>query len=171
MPLKFIWGMHRSRLEKVLLNCLMAAGLMATSASIARVVIVLGHLGPQSAKFLAINDILWGVELTIGLTAASLPCLKAPVHQMLLRLGIFHHKNAADASPESFLGHMSHGSHILRQINGIALQEHDKEHITPSPSGQTKPFGAPAHALESQNTNATLGGGNSSIKKFCKDFV
>ncbi|EKG09365.1 hypothetical protein MPH_13614 [Macrophomina phaseolina MS6] len=164
MPLAFIWEMHRSRLEKVLLGCLMAAGLIATGASVARVVLITATLGRWSAWTDVLNDLLWGVELAIGVIAASLPCLKAPAHEMLRRLGIFHSKNAADASPESFLGHMSHGSHIMRQMNDIPLQGLSNEHVTPSSSSQTRPFGAlghPLEAAESRNTDATSLGGDS----------
>ncbi|KAH7347003.1 hypothetical protein BKA66DRAFT_433020, partial [Pyrenochaeta sp. MPI-SDFR-AT-0127] len=174
MPFTFIWGMHRSWLEKVLLCCLMAAGLMATGASIVRVVIILPAIARWSTWLAVVNDILWGLELTIGVIAASLPCLKAPAHEILRRLGIFRPMNAADASPESFLGHMSHGSHIMLQMNDIDLHGLGKEHATPPSNNQTGSFGAPSHALEaveSRNTDATSLGGNSVMKKSFKDFV
>jgi len=119
LPLTFIHGLHRPVHEKVLIGCLMSAGLVATAVAITRLLLIVG-LGPGANKGPYLNmvqDLLWGFELTIGVLAASVPTLKAPIHRKLLSWGVLKDKDGpSDASPNSFLGQISHGSHFTRQM-------------------------------------------------------
>lgn len=95
MPLTFIYHMHRSRKEKVLLACLMATGLLATADTVLVLDIVITPLPPpgqpppippwaQSVRF----DVLMSLQLFLGIVAANAPCLKGPAHSLLIRLGL-----------------------------------------------------------------------------------
>jgi hypothetical protein len=103
----------------VLIAVLMGAGLGATVVAILRVLFVVG-LGPGAIKGPYLNmvqDILWGFELTIGILAASVPTLKAPIHRKLLSWGVLRDKDEeTQPSPDSFLGQMTHGSQFTRQM-------------------------------------------------------
>lgn len=119
LPLTFIRSLHRPLHEKVLIAVLMAAGLGATVVAILRVLFIVG-LGPGATKgpyFNMVQDLLWGFELTIGVLAASVPTLKAPIHRKLLSWGVLRDKDEeTQPSPDSFLGQMTHGSHFTRQM-------------------------------------------------------
>jgi hypothetical protein len=124
MPLTFIYGMHRSLLEKLLLGGLMGAGLAATAMALVFLVTLVQCFG-------LCNDALWNLRLDIyttlqlflGVIAANLPCLKAPVHHILIQWGIIRPAKhpATGVSPESFLGQMTHGSRFAEQLNDFAL--------------------------------------------------
>lgn len=117
LPLTFIRSLHRPLHEKVLIGCLMAAGLAATGVAVARLFLIMGYLGKAGPSINMLSDILWGLELTIGILTASVPTLKAPVHRLLLDWGFMQDKTAtSDRSPESFLDQLTHGSHFTRQM-------------------------------------------------------
>lgn len=117
MPITFIRALKRPLHEKILIGCLMAAGMAATGVAIARLVLIMGALGKQSAMLSIEQDLLWGMELTVGVLTASLPTLKAPVHRLLLSSGLLRSQPSAnERSPDSFLGHLTNGSHITRQM-------------------------------------------------------
>ncbi|KAF5705022.1 hypothetical protein FMUND_12283 [Fusarium mundagurra] len=106
MPLTFIYAMHRSLLEKILLCGLMGAGLAATAAALVFLIILVGSFG-----------------LFLGVIAANLPCLKAPVHRILIQWGIVRrakHPSADGRSPESFLSKMTYGSHLAEQLHDLS---------------------------------------------------
>jgi hypothetical protein len=96
----------------------MAAGLAATGVAVARLFLIMGYLGkPGSPSNNMLSDILWGLELTIGILTASVPTLKAPIHRLLLDCGMMQDNSAAsDRSPESFLDQLTQGSHFTRQM-------------------------------------------------------
>ena len=100
----------------------MAAGLGATGAAIARLLLIMGNLptvgSPNTPTNNRLSDILWGLELTIGILAASIPTLKAPIHRLLLDCGVIQDKMAPDSdrSPDSFLDQLTNGSHFTRQM-------------------------------------------------------
>lgn len=95
----------------------MAAGMGATGVAVARLLLTMGYLGkPGTAMVNIQQDILWGLELTIGVLAASLPPLKAPVHRMLLSWGLLSAPVPSDMSSESFLDHLPNGSQIAHQM-------------------------------------------------------
>lgn len=118
LPITIIRTLHRPFHEKVLICCLMGAGLGATGAAIARLVLIMNYFGkPLGPKGNAEQDILWGLELSLGVLAASLPTLKSPIHRLLLSWGVLRPRNVSDMSPESFIDHMPNGSHIQRQMS------------------------------------------------------
>ncbi|KAF4336516.1 hypothetical protein FBEOM_9625 [Fusarium beomiforme] len=104
MPLTFIYAMHRSLLEKILLFCLMGAGLAATAAALVFLIILVECFG-----------------LFLGIIAANLPCLKAPVHHTLIQWGIVRPAKHG-GSPESFLSKMTHGSHVVEQLHDLSRE-------------------------------------------------
>lgn len=94
----------------------MAAGMAATGIAIARLCLVMGYIGKGGPKENSEQDILWGMELSIGVLTASLPPLKAPVHRLLLSWGLLGSASASDMSSESFLDQLPNGSHVARQM-------------------------------------------------------
>ncbi|EXA28829.1 hypothetical protein FOVG_19594 [Fusarium oxysporum f. sp. pisi HDV247] len=124
MPLTFIYAMHRSLLEKVLLCGLMGAGLAATAAALVFLIILVGCFGfCRDALFNVRLDICTSLQLFLGVIAANLPCLKAPVHHILIQWGIVQtakHPSADGCSPESFLSKMTHGSHLAEQLHDLS---------------------------------------------------
>ncbi|KAM7203310.1 hypothetical protein V8F33_002301 [Rhypophila sp. PSN 637] len=119
LPITFIHSLTRPVHEKVLISCLMAAGLAATGVAIARLFLIMGYVpvGTRGPVVNMVQDLLWGFELTIGILTASMPTLKAPVHRVLLSWGLLPgSKSSSDMSPESFLDHLTNGSHVTRQM-------------------------------------------------------
>ena len=119
LPITFIYGLTRPLHEKVLIGCLMAAGLAATGVALARLFLIMGYvpIGKLGPAMNMVQDLLWGLELTIGVLTASIPTLKAPVHRLLLDWGwLQENKSSSDMSPESFLEHLPNGSHVTRQM-------------------------------------------------------
>ncbi|KAM5347321.1 hypothetical protein ACJ41O_010326 [Fusarium nematophilum] len=122
LPLTFIWKMHRSRAEKILLVGLMAAGLAAAAVAIVRLITVIRAFGVIPPASLDVKmDLMIGVELFLILTAANLPCLKGPLHRCLVRFGVVVPSNPVHASPSSFLHRLPNGSGFLRQIRALSL--------------------------------------------------
>jgi len=120
LPVTFIHSLTRPRHEKVLIGCLMAAGLAATGVAIARLFLSMGYvpIGRVGPAINALQDLLWGLELTIGVLTASIPTLKGPIHQLLQSWGLLQkNKSSSDMSPDSFLDNFTHASHITRQMN------------------------------------------------------
>jgi hypothetical protein len=124
MPLTFIYRMHRPLLEKMLLCGLMGAGLAATAMALVFLITLVQCFG-------LCNDALWNLRLDIyttlqlflGIIAANLPCLRAPVHHILVQWGIIRPAKhpAIGVTPESVLSQMTHGSHFAEQLNDFAL--------------------------------------------------
>ena len=134
MPLAFTGCLYRTLLEKVLLCGLMAACLLATTAAVVTLATVLGALQHDTAAAANVHlDILTALQLFLGVIAANLPYLKSPVERLLSEWGVFRpRKHAADASPDSFVAKMTHGSHIAGQLQELAVNhvEGGKEEST-----------------------------------------
>lgn len=97
----------------------MGAGLAATGVALARLFLIMGYvpIGKLGPAMNMVQDLLWGLELTIGVLTASIPTLKAPVHRLLIDWGWLQgNKSSSDMSPESFLEHLPNGSHVNRQM-------------------------------------------------------
>jgi hypothetical protein len=111
----------------------MAAGMAATGFAVARLFLIMGYLGKwPTAMMNVLQDILWGMELTIGVLAASLPPLKAPVHRLLQSWGVLRSAPDSDASSDGFLDRLPNRSHITRQmrewssvVHELAPQSHE----------------------------------------------
>ncbi|KAK4244592.1 hypothetical protein C7999DRAFT_17163 [Corynascus novoguineensis] len=116
LPITFIRTLSRPLHERILICCLMAAGMAATGVAVARLLLIMGYLGGGGPVVNMEQDILWGMELTIGILAASLPSLKAPMHRVLQSWGVLRSRSASDMSSDSFLGRLPNGSHVSRQM-------------------------------------------------------
>lgn len=117
LPVTFLRSLNRPLHEKVLIGCLMGAGLGATGVAIARLFLIMGYLGKGGPSVNMLQDILWGLELTVGVLAASVPTLKAPVHRVLRRWGVLRGEpTSSNMSPNSFLDNMTNGSHFTHQM-------------------------------------------------------
>ncbi|KAH6845680.1 hypothetical protein B0I37DRAFT_328984 [Chaetomium sp. MPI-CAGE-AT-0009] len=116
LPITFIRTLRRPFYEKFLIGCLMTAGMGATGIAIARLLLIMGYLGKGAARINALQDFLWGMELTIGVLATSLPTLKAPVHNLLQSWGVLRSTSSSDMSPDSFLDEMTNGTHVENQM-------------------------------------------------------
>jgi len=120
LPVTFILHLRRPLHEKILIGCLMGAGLASTGVAIARLFLIMGHLnlGKPGPQMNMVQDMLWGFELTLGILAASVPTLKAPVHRQLIKWGVLTAESASDTPPESFLGgnRIHDGSLFTRQM-------------------------------------------------------
>jgi hypothetical protein len=122
LPITFIRTLRRPFYEKFLIGCLMTAGLGATGIAVARLFLIMGYLGKGVARINALQDFLWGMELTIGVLATSLPTLKAPVHNLLQSWGVLRSTSSSDMSPDSFLDDLTNGPHVenqMRQWNSL----------------------------------------------------
>ncbi|KAK3299517.1 kinase-like domain-containing protein [Chaetomium fimeti] len=129
LPITFIRTLRRPFYEKFLIGCLMTAGMGATGIAIARLLLIMGYLGKGGARINALQDFLWGMELTIGVLATSLPTLKAPVHGLLQSWGVLRStSSSSDMSPDSFLDDLTNGPHVENQmrqwdsLSGIRLE-------------------------------------------------
>ena len=88
MPIKLIRTLHRTLREKILICCLMAMGLFATG--------IAGYKMTLSTKAFKGDPLSTTVELSlwnkleelVGMTAASLPCLKSSAERLLRRVGV-----------------------------------------------------------------------------------
>ncbi|KAH7150606.1 hypothetical protein DER46DRAFT_464259, partial [Fusarium sp. MPI-SDFR-AT-0072] len=117
IPLAFIVKMHRRMREKILIGCLMAAGLLASVFGVLRFLTILTQFQDRNMAWSQTKtDILCGLEVMVAIIAASLPCLKAPTERTLRHFGLLHSSTNIDASPQSFLDEMAFGDHIRRQI-------------------------------------------------------
>ncbi|KAL2133711.1 hypothetical protein VTI74DRAFT_1887 [Chaetomium olivicolor] len=116
LPITFIRTLRRPFYEKLLVGCLMAAGMTATGIAVARLFLIMGYLGKAGPRINGLQDTLWGMELTIGVMAASLPPLKAPVQRLLLSWGLLRSNSAGDMSPGSLPDDLTNGSHITHQM-------------------------------------------------------
>ncbi|PVH91657.1 hypothetical protein DM02DRAFT_734087 [Periconia macrospinosa] len=104
MPLTFICRLHRPKFERVVIGILMCLGLTATAAAIKRLVdmIYLNYSGDVLHNLLFI--IMWCMlEEVLGVTAASIPYLKAPAERTLRRLGLLPVDNEHEASPSQMV--------------------------------------------------------------------
>ena len=117
LPVIFIRTLRRPLYEKVLIACLMGAGMAATGIAIARLFLIMGFLGKGPTATINVEqDIFWGMELTIGVLTASLPPLKAPVQRLLLSWGMLHSNPGSDVSSKSFVDPLPNEAHITRQV-------------------------------------------------------
>ncbi|PVI02274.1 hypothetical protein DM02DRAFT_653739 [Periconia macrospinosa] len=123
MPAALIWQLHRPKSEKILICCLMATWLIASSMAIVKMVTVMGG-NPYSTDTAYDNlrmNLYFGIEILLGTLAASLPCLKAPIRKVLQHVGILRRQNDPTASSNGFKN-FANASHIARQLREIALQ-------------------------------------------------
>ncbi|EMD60667.1 hypothetical protein COCSADRAFT_345966 [Bipolaris sorokiniana ND90Pr] len=124
MPVTFIYGMHRSLYEKILLCGLMGAGLAATAAAFIFLIVLIKCFGVcYNALWNFRLDICTTLQLFLGVIAANLPYLKAPVHNILIQWGIIRpvRHPPSGVSPETFRRWRTHGCHFAQQLHDIAI--------------------------------------------------
>ncbi|AEO58230.1 hypothetical protein MYCTH_93589 [Thermothelomyces thermophilus ATCC 42464] len=136
LPITFIRTLSRPLHEKMLIGCLMAARTAATGVAVARLLLVVGYLGPGGPVINVEQDILWGLELTIGVLAASVPSLKAPTHRILRSWGLLRSRSTSDMSFQSFLDRLPNGSHVSRRMGPWQYAVPDQDPRTEGGSGE-----------------------------------
>ena len=90
MPMFLIWRLSRSVVERCLISLLMALGLFATAAGVLKIIHARTYDMTSPDGFREMMPIfLWcRMEEVILIVACSAPLLKAPVGQVLKRLGV-----------------------------------------------------------------------------------
>jgi hypothetical protein len=88
MPIKLLRSLNRPTSEKILVGVLMSLGLLATAFTVAKIPnrAQLSKGDPLQSTILP--SIYAKLEETVGIIAASAPCLKSSAEQLLKRLGI-----------------------------------------------------------------------------------
>jgi hypothetical protein len=121
IPLTFIAHIKRSTRERMMIVILMACGLFASSASIAKAIVVqwLTEDGDIIPRLIEGADLALcsNIEEQVGIIAACLPVLKAPIHRLLLRLGL------ASRSQD-------HSDQTFTSTNSVRLLKSDTFHMT-----------------------------------------
>ncbi|KAF2732679.1 hypothetical protein EJ04DRAFT_496567 [Polyplosphaeria fusca] len=88
MPIKLMRALHRPMSEKFLIGILMATGLLATTMACAKMT-TFTSFGKGDPMQDSIMPSLWAkLEEQVGIIAACLPALKAPVERGLRRAGV-----------------------------------------------------------------------------------
>lgn len=90
VPITFIWTLHRPRLEKILIGCLMALGLVTSALAILKMIRIVQSLyrGPDF-MFDMMDLTLWvKLEEILIIIAASAPSIKSTVERVLRCIGI-----------------------------------------------------------------------------------
>ncbi|KAF2713930.1 hypothetical protein K504DRAFT_530833 [Pleomassaria siparia CBS 279.74] len=88
MPIRLVLTLTRTTSEKILISCLMALGLLATTVLCIKMTTFndFGKGDPMQATIK--SSMLAKIEEQAGIIAACLPCLKSSVEQLLKKLGI-----------------------------------------------------------------------------------
>ena len=89
MPMFLIWRLSRSVVERCLISFLMAMGLFATGAGVRKIICAYTYdRNSHDALREMMPEFLWcRVEEVVLVVACSAPLLKAPVGNMLQKLG------------------------------------------------------------------------------------
>lgn len=88
MPIRLIRTLNRPTHEKILICVLMSLGLVATAVACAKMT-TFRAFGKGDVMQDTIMPSLWAkLEEQVGIIVSSLPCLKNPVENFLVRLGI-----------------------------------------------------------------------------------
>lgn len=89
MPIRLIITLNRSTSEKILIGCLMGLGLTATAVAAAKLQ-TYTQFGKGDPMQATIPPSMYAkLEEVVGIIASCLPPLKAPIEQLLKRLGVF----------------------------------------------------------------------------------
>jgi hypothetical protein len=115
IPLTFLRKMSRPVRDRIVIGILLALGLVASAASIAKTVVI-QHFGKDEDVDPISNGLaiaLWAaVEEQLALIAACIPCLKAPLQRLLVRLNFTSAKETRVVLNE--LQHIDVGSNGVR---------------------------------------------------------
>src|SRR3569833_1402892 len=109
IPLTFIVHIRRPLRERLMILFLMGLGLFASSASVAKIVILQAYgfsNDPAVAQIAGMRIALWSnIEEQLGIMAACLPCLKAFFSAVLLRLGLVSERGPPTQNMYPTYGH------------------------------------------------------------------
>lgn len=89
MPLTFVRKLHRPLPERILISCLMALGLLATASAVYKTSIMDRYTisGDTTRDVIPLNT--WAkIEEQLGIIAACIPPLKAPIERCLRQMGL-----------------------------------------------------------------------------------
>jgi hypothetical protein len=89
IPITFLRKVQRPLRERVIIGLLMALGLFASAASIAKIVAAtnFGNTGDPTAEGISVG--MWScIEELVGFIAASIPCLKSPFQRVLVHFNL-----------------------------------------------------------------------------------
>ncbi|KAH6715137.1 hypothetical protein BKA61DRAFT_721895, partial [Leptodontidium sp. MPI-SDFR-AT-0119] len=125
MPIQLIRILHRPLPEKILISCLMAMGLLATAIAAIKMTTFHGaFLGDPLSS--TVMGSLWAkLEEQVGITAACIPCLKAPAERFLRRVGILATRLGQSAELPSFVVPKSRNFATLRVGSEEAMPDGD----------------------------------------------
>ncbi|KAF1816124.1 hypothetical protein P152DRAFT_454362 [Eremomyces bilateralis CBS 781.70] len=89
LPLTFILKLRRPRRDKIVIGCLMGLGLIASAASLVKILRTNIMATSQDPIWDLPDLALWAwIELYLGIMAACIPCLKAPFEKLLKKTGL-----------------------------------------------------------------------------------
>jgi hypothetical protein len=90
LPLAFIFKIRRSLTEKILLVFFMGFGLFASACAAVKIALTPEFFMSEDYFYSGVTmGIFAHLEAHLGIIAACLPCLKAPVTNFLRRFGLF----------------------------------------------------------------------------------
>jgi Fungal rhodopsin domain len=132
LPVQLIRNLQRPLREKILISCLMAMGLLATSIAAYKIPLSreVNNGDPLSAT---VKLALWNkLEEQLGLIAACLPCLKAQMEDLLHRLGILksrigHWPAFSTNVKKSFSSSPSQSPHDTDEPNSEGTNRHSSD--------------------------------------------
>ncbi|KAF2258404.1 hypothetical protein CC78DRAFT_115911 [Lojkania enalia] len=109
MPLRLIRSLTRPISEKILIGCLMAAGLTATAMACGKMT-TFNEFGKGDPMQATVEPSTWAkLEEVVGIIASCLPSLKAPTEKVLRRLGVisvrFHNTRPSFVNSSSITLH------------------------------------------------------------------
>lgn len=97
IPITFIRKLNRPRREKIFMCILMALGLVASCAAIARTMTLQGFYTSRDSFRSNVTIALWAVlEQQFALIAATIPTLKAFMEKTLVRIGLFFYDEGTE---------------------------------------------------------------------------
>jgi hypothetical protein len=88
MPIQLIRTLHRPLPERILISCLMAMGLLATTIAAIKMTTFKGAFLGDPLSSTVIGSLWAKLEEQVGIIAACMPCLKGPAEKFLRRVGI-----------------------------------------------------------------------------------
>lgn len=164
MPIQLIRTLHRPLPEKILISCLMAMGLLATTISAIKMTTFKGAFLGDPLSSTVIGSLWAKLEEQLGITAACMPCLKAPAEKFLRRVGILATRFGQSVELPSFVVRKSRDSPPLpvgkiHVVHDNTIPEDGDIGLV----GSTKSAWASGN-IELVNSNTAVGSGTGSVK-------
>jgi hypothetical protein len=156
MPIRLIITLNRSTSEKILIGCLMGLGLVATAVACGKMT-TFADFGKGDPMQATIAPSMYAkLEEVVGIIASCLPPLKAPIEQLLKKMGIFkehqltrpsfvntvpmgtiHDKQEDQRSSGEGSGSIPAGKDEIR-IDSVSVKPGSSESANQAPQGQRK---------------------------------